>query len=421
MRRKMFLAAGIFLLTAVMVLTNYAYAQEPPLRPFSVMYETRETWYRPFPVIHEKQEAWFRPFLLLMGTYDDNIYLTNDDEKTDWIATVSPGFIFEPELTRHKFSLDYRADLEFFLDYDNEDTDNHTTNAALKLDFNTFDLDFANMFHYFSDRSGSEDIERVPRTQDYAQVISTFDFNKLDMSLGYYYNFEHYRSDNAIGDFQGQSLTYKDLERDEHRGEIGAAFKLWPKTALLLSGDYGVIDHDTGKKSDSEYFDGLIGLRGKPTAKCTVEGKVGYREQDYENYDDDFDGLIFDGSLVEVFSSRDIFRLDFLRRTTDTIYKDNAYYKNSFIGAGYKHSFTDRVFGNLNFYYQRNGYPTATTEGGKTAKRKDDLWSGSIGLGYEFPKRFTVSLIYEYRIRESNFPIFDYKNNRISAALTASF
>jgi len=408
--------AGIF----VFMMPN-AYSQDVSLRPYSARYETQETWYRPFPVIPEKQKGWFRPFLVIMESYDDNIYLSNDDEKSDWITTVSPGFIIKPDLATHKLVFDYRADLEFFDKYDGEDTDNHTTNLELDFLLNKLTFEIDNMFHYFSDRSGSEDVTRVPRTQDYVRARTTFDLNKLDLSLSYYYRHEEYRSDDAIGNFKGQALTYDDLDRDEHQGEIETAFKLWPKTSLLLSGDYGTIEHKTGKKSDSDYFDALIGLRGEPTAKCMVEGRVGYRKQDYDDYDDDFDGVIFNGSLIENFSPRDTIRIDFLRRTEDTIYKDNAYYKNTFVGVGYKHGFTDRVFGNINGYYQWNRYPSETIEDAETAKREDDLWSTSAGLNYEFPKGFTVNLIYEYRVRDSNFAKYDYKDNRVSIGLTVSF
>ena len=392
-KRKTLLAIAAFTAVLFMFFNNYAFAQE----------------------------NWFSPLLSIREEYDDNIYLTDTDEKSDWITTISPGFTIEPRTTKHKFTFDYRADLKFFADCNGENNYNHTTNAVAEFLFNKVRFELANAFRYFSDRAGSEDTNRTARTQDYVRTLVTFDFNKLDLSLGYNYRLENYRSDDAIGAFRDQALTYKDLERDEHEGEIEAAFKLWPKTALLLSGVYGTIDHDTGKKSDSDYFDALVGLRGQPTAKCTVEGKIGYRGQDYKDYDNDFESVIFRGNLIEEFTSRDILRLDFLRTSNETNYKDNAYYQCTFIGAGFKHGFTDRLFGNIDFSYSRNSYPTKTTEGTETAKREDDFWSGGVGVSYELPKGVTADVKYEYSSRDSNFSTFDYKNNRVSIGLTASF
>jgi len=392
------------------------------------------------------QGTWIHPFFEIRGKYDDNIFLTRDNEEDDWITTVSPGFVIEPRLNKHKFTCDYRADLRFFADHDDENSYNHSSYADLELDFNKFRFNLSNMFRHFSDRDslsredinksattedfyysygrdrlGTDDISRIPRTQDYATAILTLPYNKLDLAFRGSYGIEKYHSSNAIGSFKGQSLTYKDLERDEYEGEVEVALKLWPKTALLFSGIYGEVDHDTGKKGDSSYFDLLVGLRGEPTAKCAVEAKIGYRDQDYKDYDDDFESLVFNGSLMQIFTPRDVLRINFLRTTNDTTYKENAYYKVTYIIVGFVHGFTDRFFGNLDFTYENDRYPSATTEAGKTAKRKDDFWSAGIGFSYKMVKWFVFDVQYEFRTRDCNFPTLDYENNRVSIGLRGNF
>ena len=181
------------------------------------------------------------------------------------------------------------------------------------------------------------------------------------------------------------------------------------------------VTHDTGKKSDSDYFDVLVGLRGEPTAKSTVEANVGYRSQDYENYGNDFESVVFNGNLVEIFTSRDTLRLDFVRTTNGTNYTNNPYYETTFIAANFKHGFTDRFFGSVGLSYQLNDYPTSTTEAGKTATREDDFWTGGVGFSYEMPTGITVDVKYEHRTRDSTFSTFDYRNNRIIFGLAIGF
>ena len=408
MRRKIFLTVLIALAAIIMPFPKYAYAQdveEDFFEPFYFPYTAEsENWFQPFyhPYAPE-EEAWFRPFIGIRKEYDDNIYLSRTDKKHDWIITLQPGFVIQPTLTQHKFALDYLADLNFFDDYDDENNFNHTTNAALQLNFNKVRLDVVNMFHYFSDRAGSEDTDRIGRTQEYLWPSVIFNFNKLDLLLGYNYRQEKYRTDAAIGSFQGQALTYKDLERDEHEGAIEAVLKLWPKTMLLLSFDSGIIEHDTGQKSDSDYYDFLVGLRGQPTAKSVAEARIGFRKQDYEDYDDDFKSIVFDGSWIEKFTSRDSLRFDFKRITNDTIFQDNAYYESTYLGADFQHGFTERLYGNIGVSYQLNEYPTETTLDGLTAHREDDFWSSGVGLRYEFPKWYVLDVKYQYRLRDSNF------------------
>ncbi len=420
----------ILTVTAAIVFTShYGYTADEEeeeqefFTPFYFPYTAEsEDWFQPLyhPYAPEKK-GWFKPFVAIRGEYDDNIYLTRTDKESDWITTLQPGFVIQPNLTKHKFVIDYLADLNFFAENDDENNFNHNINAGLQLNFNSVHLDLINMFHYFSDRSGSEDIGRIDRTQDYFWPSITFNFNKLDLSLGYNYRLEEYRTDAAIGAFKGQALTYKDLERDENEGTIEAALKFWPKTALLCSFDYGTIEHDTGRKSDSDYYDILVGLRGEPTDKSTVEARIGFRNQDYEDYDDDFTSVIFDGSFVERFTSRDSLRFDFKRITNDTIFQDNAYYQSTYIGANFQHGFTERLYGNIGVSYQRSYYPTETTLAGSTEHREDDFRSVAVGLSYKLVKWFIADIKYQYRIRDSNFSTYDYKNNRISIGLTGRF
>ncbi len=393
------------------------------------------------------QESWFFPYAEVRAKYDDNIFLTKDDVEDDWIITISPGIFIEPDLrSKHKFICNYQADLRFFMDHDEEDSDNHELYADMELKFNKWRVNLSNIFRHFKDRDslsredigesptteefyysygrdrlGTDDISRVKRTQDYFTGIVTFEFNKMDIAFRSSYGFEDYHSSKRIGDFKGEALTYKDLERNEYEEEVEIGLKLWPKTTLLFSGTYGGVDHETGKKSDSDFRDVMVGLRGKPTAKIAVEMKAGYRDQEYKDYDDDFSDLLFNGSIMYELSAKDVLRLNLLRTTNDTIYEENAYYGATYVILGFIHDFTDRFSGNLDLAYQADKYPTATTEEGETKKRADDFLSAGLGLSCKLVERVALDIQYEFRSRDCNFDIFDYENNRVSFGVRASF
>ncbi|MBM3251611.1 MAG: hypothetical protein FJZ11_02355 [Candidatus Omnitrophica bacterium] len=426
---KKILLAVLVAAGSIIFANHLAYAAEEEIfTPFYFPYTAEsENWFQPFyhPLGPEKEKGqWFKPFISVREEYDDNIFLTRYGNEGDWITTIQPGFIIQTGSAKqkHKFILDYLADINLFADNNGENNNNHTLNTALQINLNKIRFDVVNMFHYFSERSGAEDVGRIDRTQDYIWPSITFNLNKLDLLIGYNYRMEDYRSDTTIGSFKGQTLTYEDLDRDEHEGTIETAWKLWPKTSLLCTFDYGKILHDTGKKSDSDYYDYLVGLRGEPSAKSTGEFRVGFRTQDYEDYGDDFESIVFDGSWIEKFSSRDFLRLDFKRTTYDTIFQDNAYYESTYTGADFRHDFTSKLYGNLGVSYQVNRYPTeATLDNLNDVRRKDDLWSTGVGVGYKFSKDITFDLKYQYRLRDSNFSTYDYRNNRISFGLRGHF
>ncbi|MFC1709244.1 outer membrane beta-barrel protein [Candidatus Omnitrophota bacterium] len=363
----------------------------------------------------------FSASLALTQTYDDNIFSRDIDRESDLITTISPGFELAPKLGDHKLSIGYRGDYHYFWNHSSEDSLNHTNDINLELFFSKFRVELDNRFRHFSDAAGQEDVNRIPRTQDHANAKFIFEFNKLDLTLGYLFQYENYRSDRSIGAFLGAPLTYQDLDRLEHTGEVETAWKLWPKTALLFATRFGGILHRTGGKSDSDYFDILTGIRGEPSAKSTAEFKIGYRNQSYEDSINSFQSLIAFGSLIENLTYRDVLRFDFMRTSYDTIYQGNAYYEVSFFGVQFEHGFTDRFSGNVALSYQLDSYPVETTDIGQTKNRADDIWKAGCSLKHKTPKGFTAELSYEFLTRDSNFSQYDYKNNRLFLSLGVEF
>ena len=361
------------------------------------------------------------PFLIVKESYDDNIFLEREDEKDDFITEIIPGIMIEPLLEKHKLALSYDVLMKFFSKYSDQDNFNHTVNGFSELNFNEFSVGFRDRFRYFSQRAGEEDANRVPRTQNHANIYVRKEFNNMDITAGYFNYYEHYRTDDAIGSFEGRNLTYRDLDRMEHKGEIEAAVHLWPKTSLLLAGDYGTIIHDTDGKPDSTYYEATTGLRGDFFTKGTIEARIGFRGQEYEDGDQDFNSLVLGGTIVENFTEKDNLRLDFVRASNDTVYQDNAFYELSFIGLKYQHYFTERLSTILSGSYQLDAYPESVIEEDGEVERADNIFWAGIKLRYEMPIGLVAGLEYKYRMKDSNVNRFDYKDNIVSASLAAKF
>jgi len=358
---------------------------------------------------------------MLEQAFDDNVFLTDADKISDAITTIFTGIALEPQLNEHELMVTYIVDQQYFANNVSQNTVNHNVDAEATLHFNKWRVEFNDQFRFFENRTGSEDTARIKRTSNATNVKVIYAFNKLDVGINYAHRLENYRSDLAIGSFLGQALTYQDLDSSENSGEIETAFHFWPKTSVLFSGRYGALNHVTEKKSDSNYFDVLTGLQGQLTAKGTIEGKIGYRNQEYDNSAGDFNSVIFHIAFVENFTEQDILTIDIGRTTYDTIYKGNAYFKNTLVSGEYAHGFTDKVTGSVSGSYHLNKYPVATTEGTKTAKREDGLWIIGTNLTYELPKWGEIKLAYTYSQKSSIFDTFDYDNNLISLGVTVKF
>ncbi|MDD2654208.1 MAG: outer membrane beta-barrel protein [Candidatus Omnitrophica bacterium] len=409
----------------VLGITYCASAQETAFyAPFYFPYTAEsDQWFQSFYHPFTQEQKKVIPFFAVRQEYDDNVFLDRHDSASDWITNLQAGLVLQPNLGKNKFVLDYLGDFNLFANHNSENNDNHTVTTGLQLNFNKSHLDIINVYRDFSDRSGSEDVSRIDRNSESVWPSFTFNFAKMDVLVGYNYRLEKYNSDDAIGTFEGKNLTYKNLDREEQEITLETALKIWPKTALLVSVDSGTIDHriENGKP-DSNYYDVMTGLRGSPFAKSTVEGKIGFSGQDYDNYEYDYRNAIFSGSWLEKLSERDALRFDCKRTTNDSTFQDNGYYVSTFFGADFKHDFTEKLAGRVGCSYEFNNYPTEVSlDNMNEDKREDEFWSPAIGVEYKLSKYFIADLKFNYIKRDSNFSRYDYQDNRISAGIKGSF
>lgn len=70
-------------------------------------------------------------------------------------------------------------------------------------------------------------------------------------------------------------------------------------------------------------------------------------------------------------------------------------------------------------------YDTAVADiiddGGKIKERNDDEFSVEVRGDYKLNKWYKAGLSYKYTQNESNFNVFDYKNNVFTLSLSAGF
>ena len=78
----------------------------------------------------------------------------------------------------------------------------------------------------------------------------------------------------------------------------------------------------TGKRgSDANFYQGLIGVRGKLTAKLTGTVKAGYQIRHYiRETMKDFDGIVTMAGLLEEFSSRDMLEINWIRTPYESLW-----------------------------------------------------------------------------------------------------
>lgn len=115
---------------AALTLSRPAYAQQPAvITPFDLFDPESGDGVK----LGEKLHLY--PRLEVDGTYDSNVYNTEDDKIDDFILSVRPRFVLRPDLGRHKLQLHGGAELRRHADVTSEDSEQYDVGARAVLEF----------------------------------------------------------------------------------------------------------------------------------------------------------------------------------------------------------------------------------------------------------------------------------------------
>jgi len=313
-------------------------------------------------------------------------------------------------MEQNKFTFDYHADLIKYWDHTKESTTDHTASVLMDLNSPTgFGLKLTDLYKATSTPANSEMTEREARVRNTGTLNINYGMDRLTVGLGYSNILDHY-----------DTLDYLDKTQDIFTLTTG--YRFLPQTSFLLEYNYGRINYDKNINSDADYRQVRVGLKGNLTPKLTGLVKLGYQWRDYDQPGKkDFNGRAILVNLIENISSRTQLKLSGDWSVNESSYWPNNYYRLSKMGLKLKQELGYKWSLDLGGSYQLNKYPDETTELGQTAKRKDNIWTGEVGLTYQIQKWLTTGISYRYKERSSNLDVFDYGDNQLSFKVSAVF
>ncbi len=349
------------------------------------------------------------PYLNLRQQYRSNIYLTADDEISDFITFLSPGVRFYMPRADGEFELDYRADLLFYRDNSREDTDRHL--VLLKGDWiigRNYDFVIQNRLHITDDPATSELTELEDRTRNTFNTGLTRTGNNVSLGAGF---------TSVLDDYKDRD----DLDRTENYITLDGYYTVRPKTDIHMRYRRGEIKYDRKTPlRDASYDELTAGVTGRISPKITGEIRAGYQWRDYDDpARQDFGGGVVVARAVHQMNTRVRTTLDIARGAEESTFGDNSYYAYTSFNLGYEHIMGRKHVARAGAGYRNNDYPEAV--GGFS--REDDIWSFSLGWDYNIRKWAVLGISYEHRKRDSDYPLhdYDYIDNRVSIHCSLSF
>ncbi len=386
------------------------------------------------------------PRISLGQEFDDNIYLDNIDEKSDYMITTSPGLNLKISSLNTSLILDYSPTWVWY----NEYNENNTVRHAGALSFNQ------NITKYFgfslSDTyirseeplEETEDIEGIRRTRNtYRRNIGSANLDyrfgsKNTLSLGYTHSLLE-NEDTSLDDGEIQNPS------------VGMAYWFNVKNSIELRYDFtdAAFSRDDTLTPGDDYSGNSAGITYTYFIRPHRWGSMSYHFTDRT-----FDGITEDYAVHEgalgfgYYITEDMSFIvgggifDKVNEESDdelgytyTVSLMNNFNRGSFSIAstgGWDESYLEaerRGFirfwsadTRLDYRLMKNvrAYANASLRQNKdTDDRRWHTVRGNCGINVSFLRWFSLSLDYKYAQRDDDFDIEDFTDNRIMLFLTA--
>jgi hypothetical protein len=361
--------------------------------------------------------------LKVTNQFDSNIYLAHTGEHADVLQIINPSIGFKLPVQDNVFTLSYDAAFNYFDNFPVNNHIDHRVNASAEINWTDYKLTFVDTYRRFRDRTGTEDVNRTKRqTNGFAAGIETREWNRLFFAFNYSNFLQNYLSTDLVL----PNLTYKDKSYMVNAFGLDANYRIFSKTYLLWENNYGFIRYTKSDLPPGSYFvESLLGVKGELTDKIAANIKGGFKLQNYETStvlsSKDYCNFVAKGGLDYFATKKDTWSLSLERGIYESTYSIVNYYELNSVGLNYAHQFNHKVTGNLFASVQSNLYPTATTEGGLTAKRKDGIYYGGCSLTYGIKDWLAVEAKYQFERRDSKFSAFTYVDNLVTLTGTIGF
>lgn len=405
------------------------------------------------PPVMGKGRIEITPMITVGETYDDNIFLDKDNEKSDYITTVSPGIGFNISSRNNGLNLFYSPTFVRYHEYSANDTTRHNARLHLWQEMGkSWRLDLTDdylkseeaaetSFAGYQERQGTRHT-RYTYQRNAADAALTYRFGPRDtVTVGYRHELVENR-DPSLDDTtehgpygsvvywfdarNGMDLRYRftrtEFERndgnptgddfDGHRVDARYLYRFNPRTTGYIGYGYTRRDFETASREDRRVHEGSAGLTHGFSPRTSLTLNVGYYKPDGYGAGDDTGHVSYGATLERKFERGTVS----LRGTGgwDEDYlgaEQRGYTRYWTVGGNVDYTLLRNVTAYAGASYRKNRYLSAVEDG---------TYRGQGGLRMRFLRWYSLGLEYAYLNRRSDNPNDEYVDNRIMLTLSAS-
>jgi hypothetical protein len=364
----------------------------------------------------------FRFSMTLGVEYSDNVNLSENHPQDDVI--IRPQFNIDalwPITQLNTLKLDLGIGYGFYINHSEYDTNGLLVSPGSQLSFDIFISDFRiNIHDRFSLQQDPVSEVALSNVADYGRFENTagvsvlWDLNKAVVTFGYdHYNFVSTSSDFDYLDRNAEELSasvYFAVSSTTGVGvESSAVFNAYSNTDSSTSGI---------SLNDSTTYNIGVFAETQITSYLKIRGAVGYQIIDFDS-----GGTVGDNSNANDYYANVLISHRVTPSITETLalgHETQLGVNSNYVVLNYiRHTATWNII-NRTLLSTELFYEDADDSGGIFSERIH-RYGGAITVGYQFTQHLTLGLRYQYTQKDSDQPLRDYRQNRISIDGTYSF
>jgi len=357
------------------------------------------------------------PKLSVTESYDDNIFRTESDEKSDFITVVKPEFNLRSDWNNHAFNLRGDASFGRFLRREKENYENFNVDVDGRYDItrNILVFGFLGYSQLSEDRGSPDDVGGVDPTEYDVRRGSVRYFHRL--------NRVSFRLDAAAQKYDfddvatGLATRANNDDRDRLQTQVAlrAGYEIVPEYEAFVRGTvnnraYSTQVDDSGFSRDSQGYEMVAGVAVDLTGITFGDVFVGYREQ---WFDDDnlstIEGITAGANITWNVTPLTTLHGGVVRRVEETTTAGSGGYFATRYSVSADHELLRNLLLNASVALTGNDY--------QQIDREDWTYEAGLSARYLMNRNFYATVGYQYTQRERNAALgddADYKQNVVT-------
>lgn len=351
------------------------------------------------------------PYLSLRETYSDNIYLTPDNKKHDFITSINPGLFLQIPFGRNVVSIGGDTIVNMYAINSSENRTDWTFYGTGDFYFGSrFNLKVSDNYtdgHETRSQSSTNDVDRFQDNIALASmtyILANVSKVQLDYSRTYLkYKINGFRS------------------RNEDLASAYLYYRILPKTSAFVEYEFKNVSFmENASVLDNNVQSGLLGVTWELSERSKGTIKGGYL---FKNFDHQSQGSVDDfAASVDIshyFSDNNFIKLFGARTVNESSLQDTRYSVSTGVDGEFTHRFLDRLSATAKGSYSKERFSDIAP--GDLVIRKDEIILAGASLQYTFRRWLESSLEYYWRKKNSNINTFDSTENNVSLTINVFF